>query len=81
MMPCDANTVEYFNTIAWEIIHDKFQFPVMDAFWLSLSRPGHRQILHNNLIGPNLAHSGPEVYSVLMRKWVMMIMETICPDS
>jgi hypothetical protein len=92
-MPRDANTVEYFNEIAWDVIHEKFRFPMMDAFWMSLSRPDHRSLsdgditrsrhstLDSMMLGDNLAHAGPEVYSVLTRKWVMMIMETICPAN
>jgi hypothetical protein len=78
-MPMSPNAVQYFNEIAWDVIHDTFQFPVMDAFWMSVSRPDMRSIHGNNRIAANLAHAGPEVYSLLMRKWTMMIMETICP--
>jgi hypothetical protein len=80
-MPNDANTVEYFNKIAWDVIHEKFRFPMMDAFWMSLSRPDHRSLFGNLRLGGNMAHAGPEVYSVLARKWVMMILETVCPAN
>jgi hypothetical protein len=80
-MPKDPNTVEYFNDIAWEVMHEKFQFPILDLFWISLARPEHRSINDNNKLGANLAHAGGKVYSVSMRKWAMMIMETICPAN
>jgi hypothetical protein len=76
----NPNTVQYFNEIAWDVMQE-YNISVMDAFWMSLSRPDHRSSNANNRIEANLAHAGPEVYSVLMRKWAMMIMETICPAN
>ena len=51
--------------------------PVMDAYWLSLSRPDHRQINVDNTLAGQLVHAGPEIYSVLTRKWAMMILERL----
>jgi len=37
------NTVEHVNEMAWEILSRK-RVPIMDAYWLSLSRPDNREI-------------------------------------
>jgi hypothetical protein len=39
----------------------------MDAYWLTLSRPDHRESDRFNSLGPKLVHAGPQVYYVLMR--------------
>jgi hypothetical protein len=37
-------------------------------------------VREQNALGKRLVHAGPQVYSVTMRKWAMMILETTCPD-
>jgi hypothetical protein len=62
--------------------HEKeFDIPVMDAYWLTLSRPDHREVTKTNGIVEKILHAGPEVHSVLVRKWAMMILESICPSD
>ena len=51
----------------------KLDIPVVDAFWLTRSRPDHRQVTHDNDIGNHLVHVGPEVYNVLLRQWLTVI--------
>jgi len=52
--------------------------PTMDAYWLTLARPDHRQVDKDNFIGKHLAHAGPEVYTFLVRKWTMLVLEATC---
>jgi hypothetical protein len=73
MTPCFSG---FFNDIAWQVMAE-MNVLVMDAYWLTLSRPDHRETLHDNILGARLAHAGPEVYSVLVRKWAMMILEVL----
>jgi hypothetical protein len=79
-LPFSSSFAEYFNEIAWEVMKE-FDIPVMDTYWLTLSRPDHREVSVYNDIIHKMAHSGPEVYSVLARKWAMMILGTICPSA
>jgi hypothetical protein len=78
-LPLAPNFVEYFNEIAWDVMQE-FNVSVQDAYWLTLSRPDHRDAREKNALGKRLVHAGPQVYSVTMRKWAMMILETTCPD-
>jgi hypothetical protein len=50
---------------------------VMDAYWITYSRPDHRQIDDESRIANKLMHAGPEVYSVLMRQWAAIIIDLI----
>jgi hypothetical protein len=77
-MPFTTSFVEYFNEIAWEIMRE-MKIPVMDTYWLTLSRPDQREVDIDNNIKKKMVHSGPQVYSVLVRKWFMMILESACP--
>jgi len=70
--PLATQACEYFNTIAWDIMKAG-KIPVMDAFWLTLARPDHREVTPGNEIGSHLVHAGPEIYSVLVRKWIMLV--------
>jgi hypothetical protein len=78
-MPFTTSFVEYFNEIAWDIMRE-MRIPVMDTYWLTLSRPDHREVSEDNNIKNKMCHAGPQVYSVLVRKWFMMILESICPS-
>jgi hypothetical protein len=76
-LPFSSSFAEHFNTIAWEVMTE-FDIPIMDAYWLTLSRPDHRESNVKNDISQKMVHAGPEVYSVLVRKWAMLALETIC---
>jgi hypothetical protein len=78
-LPLAPNFVEYFNEIAWDVMQE-YNILVQDAYWLTLSRPDHRDAREQNALGKRLVHAGPQVYSVTMRKWAMMILEMTCPD-
>jgi hypothetical protein len=65
-LPKAPNVCEYFNDIAWSIMAQN-NIPVQDTYWLTLSRPDHRQVLEDNQVGSRLMHAGPEVYSILVR--------------
>jgi hypothetical protein len=76
-LPFSSSFVEHFNTIAWDVMTE-FDIPIMDAYWLTSSRPDHRETNAKNDISQKMVHAGPEVYSVLVRKWAMLALETIC---
>jgi hypothetical protein len=76
-LPFSSSFAEHFNTIAWEVMTE-FDIPIMDAYWLTFSRPDHRETNAKNDISQKMVHAGPEVYSVLVRKWAMLALETIC---
>jgi hypothetical protein len=78
-LPLAPNFCEYFNEIAWDVMQE-YNVSVQDAYWLTLSRPDHRDAREQNALGKRLVHAGPQVFSVTMRKWAMMILETTCPD-
>jgi hypothetical protein len=65
-----------FNDVAWNVMKD-YDIPVMDAYWLTLARPDHREILKEIKIGGKLVHAGVEVYNLLIRKWVSLILQNI----
>jgi len=75
-LPLSPNAVEHLNTIAWEVMKAK-NVMVLDAYWLTLSRPDNRQINADNDLTQHLVHAGEEVYSVLIRKWAMLIIEAL----
>jgi hypothetical protein len=69
----DPAAIDHWNRVAWEVLQPFLdsnkrngEIAVVDAYWLTLSRPDHR--------------GGPHIYSVLMRKWATLILETICPS-
>jgi hypothetical protein len=84
ILPADPTAVLYWNEVALEVLQpfvDSHEIAVMDAYWLSLSRPDHRESDPHNDIGKKMVHAGPQVYSVLMRKWAMLILHAICPNA
>jgi hypothetical protein len=84
LLPADPTAVQYWNEVAWQVLEPfvvSQKIAVMDAYWLSLSRPDHRESDRGNTIGKKMVHAGPQVYSVLMRKWAMLILHEICPND
>ena len=73
--PLDISVCEEFNQIAAEVLPD--HVPVLDTYWLTYSRPDHRQVDEKNSVTGRLMHAGPEVYSVLTRQWAHVVLETI----
>jgi hypothetical protein len=73
-LPKAPNMCDYFNEIAWSVMREN-NIPVQDTYWLTLARPDHRQVDEENKVSNHLMHAGPEVYSILVRKWAMMILE------
>ena len=76
--PLCPNFCAWINDLAWDIMqHHKI--PVMDTYWLSLSRPDHREVANKQDPGMQtmykLVHVGDEVYSFLIRKTVHAIAE------
>jgi hypothetical protein len=76
-LPHSSDFAHYFYEIAWDVM-TFFGIPVMDTYWLTLSRPDHRESSLTQTLAHKMAHAGHEVYSVLTRKFVMMILETMC---
>jgi hypothetical protein len=82
VLPTDPTAIAHWNNVAWEVLQPfSNEIAVMDAYWLTLSRPDHRESDRLNSLGKHLVHAGPQVYYVLMRKWAMMILQTICPSA
>jgi hypothetical protein len=75
-LPKAPNVCAYFNEIAWTVMANN-NIPVQDTYWLTLARPDHRQVDAQNKVSNHLMHAGPEVYSILVRKWAMMILEVL----
>lgn len=74
-----THIVEHFNSIAWDVMKN-MNVSVYDSFWMTLARPDHREAEkddENNKL--RLVHAGPEIYSSLTRKLLMMTIETLCP--
>jgi hypothetical protein len=76
-LPFTSDFAHYFNEIAWDVMGE-LDIPVMDTYWMTYSRPDHRESTDTNTLAGKMAHAGPEVYDVLVRQWVMMILETLC---
>jgi hypothetical protein len=66
-LPRDPTFVAHFNEAAWRVINghndgdtsdssSKVEF--MDAYWLTLARPDHREVDINNVIGKHLVYTG-----------------------
>lgn len=77
--PLCPNFCGWINDLAWDIMQ-KHRIPVMDAYWISLSRPDHREVANKKDASQQtmykLVHVGDEVYSFLVRKTVHAIFET-----
>jgi hypothetical protein len=61
-----------FNEIAWQEAA-KADIPVMDAYWLTVPRPDHREVDNEQMVSKHMVHVGTESYSVLLRKWISLI--------
>jgi hypothetical protein len=72
-LPLDTSFCAYFNEIAWSVMKE-FDIPVLDAYWLTLARPDHREVDIENSIGKHLVHAGPQVYDSLVRQWVTIFL-------
>eukprot|EP00977_Amphora_coffeiformis_P011919 scaffold2917_cov191-Amphora_coffeaeformis.AAC.12 len=55
--------------------------PVMDSFWLTYARPDHREIDVLNSRGKKMVHAGVEVYNVLLRQWLIAVLQAASEDS
>jgi hypothetical protein len=76
-LPFRSEFAHYFDEIAWEVMQE-LDIPVMDTYWMTYSRPDHRESTDTNTLADKMVHAGPEVYDVLTRQWVMMVLETLC---
>jgi hypothetical protein len=82
--PREPNFCGYINDLAWPIVqgnnsNNNNDVHVMDTYWLTLSRPDHREVVEKESIRTfyKLVHLGPEVYSILVRKFVTIILEAV----
>jgi len=92
-LPLDTSYCRYFNHLAHDIVasynidyrksnnhdNDNNSIVFLDAYWLTLARPDHRDAREGNALGKRLVHPGPEVYRVLLRKLLDVVMEHECP--
>jgi hypothetical protein len=78
-LPFTPDFAKYFNDIAWDVMKRE-GIPVMDTYWMTYSRPDHREVTATNKLSGKMAHAGPEVYSVLTRQWMMMMLQVFCPS-
>lgn len=81
--PREPNFCGYINELAWPIVrsnnNNNNDVHVMDTYWLTLSRPDHREVVQKEAIRAfyKLVHLGPEVYGILVRKFVTIILEAV----
>jgi hypothetical protein len=81
-VPADPTAIAHWNHAAWEVLQPfSNEIAAMDAYWLTLSRLDHRESDRSNSLGKRLIRAGPQVNYVLMSKWAMMILQTICPSA
>ena len=78
--PVDSHVCGIFNEVAWEMMQDH-NIPFLDTYWLSLSRPDHTQIQRGGKIGGKMVHLGVEIYDVLLRKYLSLILLSLSTDS
>ena len=88
VLPRDPTFIAHLNDAAYEVLsehNNAFRnsssaaaISAMDAYWLTLARPDHREIARINTIGKHLVHGGIEIVDLLIRKWSMMILESAC---
>ncbi|KAL7556644.1 hypothetical protein ACA910_003945 [Epithemia clementina (nom. ined.)] len=83
--PRDSHACQVWNEqVAWPLM-TQYHISVMDAYWLSHSRPDHREIINhadaNTPQRTKLVHLGVELYDVLLRKWLTLILITILPTD
>jgi hypothetical protein len=71
--PLAAQACADVNAIAWEVMN-QHRIPVMDSYWLTVARPDHREIDPVSARGKKMVHSGVEVYDVLLREWMTMVL-------
>lgn len=89
-LPLDAAFVDRFNRIAVEYIIGQVvvvvgdskdsNLYIMDGYWISLSRPDNREVNKNADLGKKLSHPGHEVVYAMVRFFVMMMTQTLCPS-
>lgn len=71
-LPLHPSGCQAFNEIAWQEAA-KADIPVMDAYWLTVPRPDHREVDNEQMVSKHMVHVGTESYSVLLRKWISLI--------
>ena len=78
-----SHAIAAWNQAAHEIIlgHRQYPIDVMDAYWLTLARPDHRECTYDNARGNKMAHAGNEVYQVLVRQMATILLETMAASS
>jgi len=84
-LPLDAAFAERFNRVAVNQIgkmneaslRDKKIF-IVDAYWMTLSRPDNRETNKEADIGKKLSHPGYEVTDYMVRVWWQVAMQLLC---
>jgi hypothetical protein len=48
-----------------------------DVFWMTLSRPDHREIDSKNDIGKKLSHPGMDIIDTMVRIWLTIVLQLL----
>jgi hypothetical protein len=90
-LPKAPEMCHLFNEIAHGVLIDEMQMlqkkqlsgqpadtvQIMDAFWMTYSRPDHRAIDDDSKLPNKLMHAGVEVYYALTRQWIAVIVDSL----
>lgn len=71
--PLDSHAVSSFNRVAVGVMEQE-NVPTYDSYWLTVSRPDHREVTASNAIGGHLVHAGPDIYDLLIRMWFTLVL-------
>ena len=77
-LPLDAAFVEYFNSVALDILEDFPSIAIVDGYHVSYGRPDNREIDVKSALGRKLSHPGLEVISAMVRIWSMLVLQQVC---
>ena len=77
-LPLDTSFIEYFNAVAVQTLRQYPNIQIIDGFYVSLSRPDHREVDAKSALGRKLSHPGVEVISAMVRMWSMLILQDLC---
>lgn len=79
-LPLDSKFAERFNAIAVQQIQklSRPSIEIIDAYWITLSRPDNRETNKNADIGKKLSHPGKEVITYMVMMWWNVVMNLVC---
>jgi hypothetical protein len=83
-LPLDFGFVKVFNQIAVQEIESlnaaspEHRLHVVDAYWMTLSRPDNRETNQDADIGRKMSHPGYEVVQYMVQVWLEAAMSVFC---